>query len=264
MDLQLTGKSALVTGASMGIGFAIAEALAREGAAVTINSRSKERLSEAVDKLKKSVAHAKVSMTPSDLSTADGANKVLEALPEVDILINNMGIYEEKPFDKITDEDWFRFFEVNVMSGVRLSRAYLPKMMKKNWGRIIFISSESAVNIPKEMIHYGLSKTAQLALARGLAELTSGSNVTVNSVLPGPTSSEGVADFVNDLAKSQGTDAKTVEKNFFDTVRPSSLIKRFATPQEVATMVTYVASPLASAINGAALRVEGGCVRSIV
>lgn len=264
MDLQLKNKTALVTGATLGIGYAIAESLAREGAAVTINGRSEARLKEASDKIKQSVPSASVSILEADLGTADGAKALLKKLPEIEILINNMGIYEPKAFGEISDEEWMKFFEVNVMSGVRLSRAYLPGMLKKNWGRIIFISSESAVNIPAEMIHYGLTKTAQLALARGLSELTTGSGVTVNSILPGPTKTEGVIDFVEGLAKSKGISVEAVEKDFFETVRPSSLIKRFATPEEVANMVVYVSSPLASATNGAALRVEGGCVKSIV
>ena len=185
-------------------------------------------------------------------------------VPAVDILVNNLGIFEPKPFADITDEDWLRFFEVNVLSGVRLSRFYLPQMLKRNWGRIVFISSESGVNIPAEMIHYGVTKTAQIALARGLAETTAGTKVTVNSVLPGPTRSEGVEQFVADLAKTQGTDKVSVEKEFFRSVRPSSLLKRFATSEEVAAMVVYVCSPRASATNGAALRVDGGVVRSIV
>ena len=264
MDLKLHKKRALVTGASAGIGFAIAQKLAEEGAIVTINGRSQERLDQAVHKITKSVPNAAISSIACDLGTASGANDLLKALPEVDILINNMGIYEPKDFLEITDADWTRFFETNVMSGVRLSRAYLPAMRKRNWGRIIFISSESAVNIPVEMIHYGLTKTAQLALSRGLAGTTAGTNITVNCVLPGPTSSEGVGDFVRNLAQSKGTDESAVEKEFFETVRPTSLLKRFATPEEVAAMVVYVASPLSSATNGAALRVEGGCVQSVI
>jgi NAD(P)-dependent dehydrogenase (short-subunit alcohol dehydrogenase family) len=263
MDLQLRGKNALVTGSSAGIGFAIAESLAAEGAVVTINSRSQARLDEAVAKIKKSVPKADVHSIVCDLSTANGAKELLALLPDVDILVNNMGIYEPKNFEDITDDDWIRFFETNVMSGVRLSRAYLKGMRKRNWGRIIFISSESGLNIPGEMVHYGVTKTAQIAVARGIAETTAGTGITVNSVLPGPTESEGVSEFVSDLAKSKGIDKKAVEEDFFKNVRPSSLLKRFATSEEVANMVVYVASPLSSATNGAALRVEGGCVRSI-
>jgi NAD(P)-dependent dehydrogenase (short-subunit alcohol dehydrogenase family) len=264
MDLKLHNKKALVTGASAGIGFAIAQALAAEGAIVTINGRSQQRLDEATEKMKKCAAGARISAIACDMGTAAGAHTLLQTLSEVDILINNLGIYEPKEFQEITDEDWMRFFEVNVMSGVRLSRAYLPAMRRNNWGRIIFISSESAVNVPAEMIHYGVTKTAQCALARGIAETTAGTQITVNSVLPGPTSSEGVGDFVRDLAQSKGTDESSVEKEFFEKVRPSSLLKRFATPEEVAAMVVYVASPLSSATNGAALRVDGGCIRSVM
>src|SRR5207302_8100234 len=209
-------------------------------------------------------AGAKVNGIAADLATAKGAEALLRQLPAVDILVNNVGIFEPKPFAEIPDEDWRRFFEVNVMSGVRLSRAYLPGMIQRNWGRIVFISSESGINIPVEMIHYGVTKTAQIALARGLAEMTAGTGVTVNSVLPGPTRSEGVEQFVKDLSKQQGSDEAAFEKEFFRSVRPSSLLKRFASPEEVAAMVVYVCSPLASATNGAALRVDGGVVRSIV
>ena len=200
----------------------------------------------------------------ADLGTKEGVDLLTRAVPALDILVNNLGIFEPKPFPDITDEDWLRFFEVNVLSGVRLSRLYLPGMLQKNWGRIVFISSESGLNIPVEMIHYGVTKTAQIAMARGLAESTAGTNITVNSVLPGPTRSEGVEKFVADLAKGRGTEEATVEAEFFRTARPTSLLKRFATTEEVAAMVVYVCSPLASATNGAALRVDGGVVRSIV
>jgi NAD(P)-dependent dehydrogenase (short-subunit alcohol dehydrogenase family) len=259
MNLQLEGKRALVTGSTAGIGFAIAEALANEGAAVIVNGRTQKRVDEALAKLK-----GKVEGVAADLSTAEGAAEVWRRYPEVDILINNLGIFEPKPFEQIPDEDWRRFFEVNVLSGVRMSRQYLPGMKQRDWGRIIFISSESAVQIPAEMIHYGMTKTAQIAVARGLAETTKGTNVTVNSVLPGPTSSEGVGDFVKSMAEAQGTDAATVERQFFKTVRPSSLLQRFARTEEVAALVAFVASPLSSGTNGAALRVDGGVVRAIL
>jgi NAD(P)-dependent dehydrogenase (short-subunit alcohol dehydrogenase family) len=264
MDLQLTNKKALVTGSTAGIGFAIASLLAQEGAAVVVNGRSQERVEEAVRRLKRANKDVKVTGVALDLGTKEGADKLIKSVPTVDILVNNLGIFEPKAFTEITDVDWQRFFEVNVLSGVRLSRFYLPKMLESNWGRIVFISSESGVNIPVEMIHYGVTKTAQIALARGLAETTAGTNVTVNSVLPGPTRSEGVEQFVADLAKTQRTDPASVEKEFFRSVRPSSLLKRFATPEEVAAMVVYVCSPRASATNGAALRVDGGVVRSIL
>src|SRR3954452_5429348 len=207
MDLQLTNKKALVTGSTAGIGFAIASLLAEEGAAVIVNGRSQQRVEQAVQKIQKERNGAQVRGVAADLGTKEGADLLFREVPNVDIVVNNLGIYEPKPFTEITDDDWLRFFDVNVLSGVRMSRFYLPKMLQKNWGRILFISSESAINIPVEMIHYGLTKTAQLALARGLAELTAGTGVTVNSVLPGPTRSEGVEQFVQDVATAQGTDA---------------------------------------------------------
>ncbi|MCE5318720.1 MAG: SDR family NAD(P)-dependent oxidoreductase [Parachlamydia sp.] len=263
MELELSGKVALVTGSTLGIGFAIAQELVREGATVYINGRSPERVREAIDKLKKN-AKGEVRAAPFDLSQKEGAEALLKQVPKVDILVNNLGIYEVKPFEEITDEDWLRFFEINVLSGIRLSRAYFPKMKESQWGRIIFISSESGVHIPAEMIHYGVTKTAQIAVARGLAEITVGTGVTVNSVLPGPTYSEGVEKFVADSAKARNLTVEQVQKEFFTTIRPSSLIKRFASAEEVAALVAFVASPRASAINGAALRVEGGCIQSIL
>lgn len=259
MDLGLKSKTALVTGSTKGIGLAIAQTLAEEGALVWINGRTQESVDKALLKIS-----GKAQGIVADLGTAQGATDTINRLPEVDILINNLGIYEAKEFSKISDADWQNIFEVNVMSGVRLSRAYLPKMLDKNWGRIVFISSESGVNIPSEMIHYGFTKTAQLAIARGLAETTAGTDVTVNSVLPGPTMSEGVLDFVASYSKEKNLSRQQVEDEFFKTVRPSSLIKRFATCEEVASMVAYVCSTRASATNGASLRVEGGVVRSIV
>jgi NAD(P)-dependent dehydrogenase (short-subunit alcohol dehydrogenase family) len=264
MDLQLTNKKALVTGSTAGIGFAIASLLAREGASVIVNGRSEPRVEEAVQRIRNETKNAQVTGVAADLGTKKGVDLLTGKVPALDILMNNLGIFEAKPFAEINDEDWLRFFEVNVLSGVRLSRFYLPKMLKANWGRIVFISSESGVNIPVEMIHYGVTKTAQIALARGLAETTAGTNVTVNSVLPGPTRSEGVEKFVQDMAKGQGTDEAGIEAEFFRSIRPSSLLKRFATPEEVAAMVAYVCSPRASATNGAALRVDGGVVRSII
>jgi NAD(P)-dependent dehydrogenase (short-subunit alcohol dehydrogenase family) len=264
MDLQLTNKKALVTGSTAGIGFASASLLAQEGASVVVTGRSQRRVEQAVQRIRTERKNAQVTGVTADLGTKEGVNLLTRDLPVVDILVNNLGIFEPKPFAEITDEDWLRFFEVNVLSGVRLSRFYLPQMLQKKWGRIVFISSESGVNIPVEMIHYGVTKTAQIALARGLAEATAGTAVTVNSVLPGPTRSEGVEQFVQDLAKTQGTDAARVETEFFRTTRPTSLLRRFATPEEVAALVVYVCSPRASATNGAALRVDGGVVRSIV
>jgi NAD(P)-dependent dehydrogenase (short-subunit alcohol dehydrogenase family) len=258
MDLQLKGKKALVTGSTAGIGFAIAAELAAEGASVWINGRTSQRVDEAAKKIK-----GDVHGIAADCSTASGINVLVAKLGEVDILINNMGIFDPKPFVEIPDADWMRFFETNVMSGVRLSRAYLPKMLKKNWGRIIFVSSESGLNIPAEMIHYGMTKTAQLAVSRGLAELTAGTAVTVNSVLPGPTRSEGVEVFLEQMAKAGKKDIAALEKDFFAHVRPSSLLKRFETPEEIAHMTALLCSPLASGTNGAAVRVDGGVVRSI-
>lgn len=264
MDFQLANKTALVSGSTAGIGLAIATTLAHEGAMVIINGRSQERVSDAIDQIKQSEPNAKLQGLVADLGTQAGAEELFQQVPEVNILVNNLGIYGSQTFKDISDDQWMKFLEVNVMSGVRLSRHYLPLMLNQNWGRIIFISSESALNIPIEMIHYGVTKTAQLALARGLAETTVGSDVTVNSVLPGPTRSEGVEGFIQGLAKDQHATPEQVEKEFFAKTRPSSLIQRFASTSEVAALVAFVASPLASAINGAALRVDGGVVRSIV
>jgi NAD(P)-dependent dehydrogenase (short-subunit alcohol dehydrogenase family) len=264
MDLKLAGKAALVSGSTGGIGFAIAQALAQEGAAVIINGRSEERVKQAIDKINLLAPKHQASGIAVDLSTREGTEQLFQQLPRVDILVNNLGLYEPKAFGDISDDDWLKIFEANVLSGVRLSRQYLPAMLKQDWGRIIFISSESGVQIPVEMIHYGMTKTAQLAIARGLAEMTVGTGVTVNSVLPGPTRSEGVGDFVEKMAADRGVTVAQVEKEFFESVRPSSLIKRFATSEEVAALVTYVSSPLSSATNGAALRVDGGVVRSIL
>ena len=264
MDLKLHGKSALVSGSTAGIGLAIALGLAQEGASVIVNGRSEERVAQAIAKIQQNTPDAKVSGVVADTATASGIEQLFQKVPHVDILINNVGIYEPKGFFDITDEDWLKIFEVNVLSGVRLSRQYLQKQLEQNWGRIIFISSESAIQIPVEMIHYGTTKTAQLAIARGLAEMTVGTGVTVNSVLPGPTRSEGVEEFITKLAQERGISATEVEAEFFQNVRPSSLIKRFATNEEVAAIVVYLSSPVASATNGAALRVDGGVIRSIV
>ena len=264
MDLQLQGKRALVTGSTAGIGLAVARGLAKEGAGVIINGRTAKRVDQAIAALKRAGISGKVEGLAADLGTAGGTRTAIERFPEVDILVNNLGIFEAKLFEDIPDADWLRFFEVNILSGVRLSRHYLPGMKKRNWGRIVFISSESAIQIPAEMIHYGMTKTAQLAIARGLAETTAGTNVTVNSVLPGPTASEGVNTFVEELARDQKTTRREVEKQFFQNLRPTSLLKRMAEPEEVANLVTFVCSPLSSATNGAALRADGGVVRSII
>jgi len=263
MNLQLDGKKTLVTGSTAGIGFAIARALAREGASVVITGRTQQRVDNATEDIRKEIRDAKISGIAVDLATPDGISKCIQAAPAIDILVNNLGVYEPKPFEQITDDAWREIIETNFMSGVRLSRYYLPRMKAANWGRIIFISSESAINIPVEMIHYGVTKTMQVALGRGLAETTSGTAVTVNSVLAGPTRSEGVEKFLIDMARTKNVAPEKIEKEFFRTARPSSLLQRFATTDEVAALVTFLGSPLSSATNGAALRVEGGVVRSI-
>lgn len=264
MDLKLAGKVALVTGSTAGIGFAIARSLAKEGAHVYLNGRTQARVDSAIHVIRSEIATGQVDGIAADFADALGADTVIKKLPVVDVLVNNVGIFEPKPFAEIADSDWYRFFEINVMSGVRLSRHYLPEMLKRNWGRILFISSESAVQIPAEMVHYGMTKTAQVAIARGIAETAAGSCVTVNSILAGPTESEGVGGFVEALAKQQNKSNKEVEEEFFATARPTSLLKRFATVDEVAALVTYVAGELSSATNGAALRVDGGVVRAIL
>jgi NAD(P)-dependent dehydrogenase (short-subunit alcohol dehydrogenase family) len=261
MDLKLDGKLALVTGSTAGIGYAIAESLAREGARVIVNGRSEAAVADAVTRLKVATGRHALGFA-GDLGTAAAADALGREYPDVEILVNNLGIFEAKPFEEIPDADWMHFFEVNVLSGVRLARLYLPAMKRRNWGRIIFISSESAIQIPTEMIHYGTTKTAQLAVSRGLAEAVAGTGITVNSVLPGPTRSRGVVDFVESLAKTEGKSFDQFEKEFFEKARPTSLIKRFAAPEEVASLVTYIASPLASATTGAALRADGGVVKS--
>jgi len=264
MDLRLGGKRALVTGSTAGIGFAAVARLAEEGASVVVNGRSAERVEEAVRRVREGAPDAEVSGVAADLGSAEGVEELVRQVPEVDVLVNSLGIFEPKDFQEITDDDWFRFFETNVMSGVRLARHYLPGMKERDWGRVVFVSSESAVQIPAEMIHYGMTKTAQLAVARGLAETTVGTGVTVNSVLPGPTASEGVKAFVGQMAQEQDKDEAAVEEEFFQTARPSSLLQRFIDPEEVAAMIAFVCSPVSSATNGASLRADGGVVRSIV
>lgn len=257
MDLQLKGRKAIVTGGSAGIGLAIVKALLAEGAAVVVPGRDQAKLERALPD-----SRGEVQTVVADLGTADGAAALIEAAPEADILINNLGIYEPKPFAEISDADWLKIFEVNVLSGVRLSRHYFPRMLENNWGRVIFISSESAVMTPPEMVHYGVTKSAQLAVSRGLAELTRGTGVTVNAVMPGPTRSEGIVQFLQQMA-SPGASAAEAEKEFFDKHRRSSLLQRLIEDSEVAHLVAYLASPLSAATNGAALRVEGGLLRSI-
>jgi NAD(P)-dependent dehydrogenase (short-subunit alcohol dehydrogenase family) len=264
MDLGLRDQTVVVTGSTAGIGFAAARLFAGEGARVVVNGRTDARVSQAVAQIREANPSAKVEGVAADLSNAAGADKLIQAFPDIDVLVNNAGVFQPVPFEDISDSEWMRFFETNVLSGVRLSRHHLPRMLKRNRGRILFVSSESAVQIPVEMIHYGTTKTAQLAVARGLAERTRGTGVTVNSVLPGPTASEGVGDFVRQLAAGRGISFEQMERDFFATARPSSLLGRFATTDEIANVIVYLASTAASATNGAAVRVDGGVVRSIV
>lgn len=256
MDLQLAKKTALISGSTKGIGFAVAELLAREGARVVVNGRTQEAVAESTAKIPGAEGFA------GDLATAAGCAAIAKRFPEVDILVNNLGIFERKAFEEIPDEDWQRFFDINVMSGVRLSRAYLPGMKKRNWGRIVFVSSESALQVPDNMIHYGMTKTAQLAISRGLAETCAGTAVTVNTVMPGPTLTHGNKAAI--AKRAPGRPFAEVEKEFFEKVRPTSLLKRYAAPEEIAPLVAYLCSPLSSATNGAALRADGGIVRACI
>lgn len=263
MDLQLDNKLVLVTGSSAGIGFAIARTLAQENARVIVNGRTEARVTEAITAIRKDVPDARLEAFAGDLSKPEESERIGALFPDVEILVNNLGIFEPKPFEEIPDADWLRFFEVNFMSGMRLSRIYLPRMKARDWGRIIFISSESSSDVPAEMIHYGVTKTMQVSLSRGLAGLTTGTGVTVNTIMPGPTWSEGVEQFVRDLARDQGKPAEQVEKEFFTTMRPNSLLRRFIQTDEIASLVAYVASPRSAATNGAALRAEGGLLHSL-
>lgn len=262
MDLQLKEKTALVTGSTAGIGFAIAKSLAAEGAKVIVNGRTPERVNKAVEHIKTETGNRNIYGAVADLEQADQVNTLIQQYPEVDILVNNAGIARPKAFKDIPDEEWLNIYQINLMSGVRLSRAYIDQMLKANWGRIIFISSESAVQIPAEMIQYGVSKISQIGLSRGLAELTVGTAVTVNTVLPGPTSTEAITNFMKATAEQQGISNVEMEKVFFTTMRGTSLLKRFIKPEEIASLVTYIASPLSAATNGAALRADGGVIKS--
>jgi NAD(P)-dependent dehydrogenase (short-subunit alcohol dehydrogenase family) len=264
MDLQLTGKNAIVTGSSAGIGWAIALELAMEGVNVVINGRDETRLKAAAHRIQEKSSKVKVGYSTADLSTEAGCSQLIATQPDCDILVNNLGIFDPRPFEQISDAEWYRFFDVNVMSGVRLARHYLPKMKQKNWGRMIFISSESGIGPPGDMVHYGMTKSAQLSISRALAETCAGTQVTVNAVLPGPTMTEGVGVLFTKLAAESGVTVAQKEKDFFAQGRPTSLLKRFIDPAEVAGMVAYLCSPRAAATNGAALRVEGGIVRTIV
>ena len=264
MHIDLDGRQAIVTGSTGGIGLAIARGLAIAHAQVVITGRTPARVEQALAAIRHDVPAARVSGHAGDLGTGEGAQQLIAAVPDTDILINNLGIFEPKPFFDIPDEDWLRFFDVNVMSGVRLSRHYAQGMARRNWGRVLFVSSESGVQIPAEMVHYGVTKTALLAVSRGLAETLAGSGVTVNAILPGPTRSEGVADFFGKIAGEQGLSQAQVERDFIATHRPSSLIRRLATVDEVANLAVYLASAQASATTGAAMRVDGGVVRSIL
>ena len=263
MQINLTGRTAIVTGSTAGIGLAIAIGLARTGAHVVITGRTQARVDQAIAEVKTAAADAQVSGVAGDLGTREGAEHLIKLVPDADILINNLGIFQPTPFAEIPDADWMRFFETNVLSGVRLARHYFPQMLKANRGRILFISSESGLQIPAEMIHYGMTKTAQLAVSRGLAASLAGTGVTVNAVLPGPTRSEGVSDFFGQMAKDAGVSQAEMEKQFIAQHRPSSITRRLATVEEVANMVVYVCSPQASATTGAALRVDGGVVSTI-
>ena len=262
MDLNLINQTALVTGSTGGIGFEIARRLAVEGADVIISGRGKEKVDAAVARIKDSGCIS-VRGVVADVTTADGAAALLDAAGRVDILVNNLGIYESKAFSEITDDDWMRFFEVNVVSGARLARAVFPGMLERNQGRIIFVSSEAALSVPHDMIHYAVTKTAQLTISRGLAELTKGTKVTVNSVMPGPTRADGIESFLRSQASNPSAAIESIEAEFFARARASSLLQRMIEPGEIASLVVYLASPLASATNGAALRVEGGLITTI-
>ncbi len=264
MNLGLAGKTAVVSGSTAGIGFAIAAALAAEGASVVINGRTEARVAAALEKIRKIAPGASLQGVAADLGTRGGVEHFVQRVPETDILVNNLGIFEVKPFAEISDEDWLRFFEVNVMSGVRLARSYLPGMQRKKWGRVIYISSESAVQIPAEMIHYGMTKTAQVAVARGLAESLAATGIAVSSILVGPTASEGATNFVESVAKQRGITAADVEREFFEKVRPTSLLRRFETPEEIGAVVAFVAGENGAVFNGASVRADGGVVKAVL
>ncbi|HEV7439010.1 MAG TPA: SDR family oxidoreductase [Methylobacterium sp.] len=263
MDLKLKNKTALVTGSTAGIGLEIARKLAAEGASVVVTGRSRAKLDQAVASISAEPGAGIVRGVTADAATAEGAEILAGEVPQVDVLVNNLGIYESKPFAEITDADWHRLFETNVVGGARLAQRYFQPMLDRNWGRIIFVSSESGLVVPPDMIHYAVTKSAQLTIARGLAQLTKGTGVTVNSVLPGPTRSEGIVDFLRSVAADPEAAPEVLEAEFFRLHRPLSLIQRMIEPEEIAALVAYLASPLSAATNGAALRVEGGIVPTI-
>lgn len=263
MDLLLKNKKVLVSGSTTGIGYAIAKGFAKEGATVYLNGRTEVNVNEAVTRIQFEIPNAIVKGIVADLTTEEGFKSLSKKVPEIDVLVNNLGIYEPVDFFESKDEDWNKMFDINVLSGIRLTRFYMPKMLNKNWGRVLFISSESAIQIPTEMIHYGMSKTAQLSIANGLAQLTKGTGVTVNSILPGPTYSSGVERFIGELAEQRNQSVEVVEQEYFSETRPLSLLQRFISPDEVASAVLYTASELAAATNGAAIRVDGGILKGI-
>ena len=264
MDLQLTNRRALVTGSTGGIGYGIAHGLAAEGAHVTITGRTQASVDAALARLAQAIPNVRADGVAADCATVAGAETVFSRVPDLDILVNNLGIYERKPFFEIPDADWLRLFEVNVLSGIRFSRRYAPAMVKRGWGRILFISSESALNIPKEMIHYGMTKTAQLSVSHGLAMELAGTGVTVNTVLPGPTRTENTDKLRAQRAQAAGISVAELEKDFFISFRPTSLLKRFTSAEEVANLAVYLCSPLSSATSGAAMRADGGVVNQIM
>ena len=263
MKIDLTGKNAVVTGSTAGIGFAIARGLAEAGAEVIVNGRTGDRADAAIERLRQEVPDASVRGVAADLGTAEGCQALVDAEPTTDILVNNVGIFGLQEFFETPDEEWERYLAVNVLSGVRLSRAYAPGMVDRGWGRIIFLSSESGLNIPEDMIHYGVTKTAYLGLSRGLAKRLAGTGVTVNAILPGPTLSEGVEEMLREEQEKSGKPIEEIAAEFVKVDRPSSIIRRAATVEEVANLVVYTASPLSSATTGAALRVDGGVVDTI-
>jgi len=264
VNLQLHNKTAFISGSTKGIGFSTAQKLLEEGASVIINGRNQKVVDQKVSELKSKFSNDKVTGLAADFSNINEVNLLIERLPSIDILINNLGVFSPAEFLDISDQDWLKIFEINVLSGIKLSKHCFPEMKSNKWGRIVFISSASGISIPKEMIHYGTTKTAQLAISRGLAELTKGTNVTVNTIIPGPTSSDGIIGYISGLAAERKLTQQELLEDFFRSVRPTSLLQRFITVEEVANMITFISSPLASATNGAVIKVDGGIVNSII